>query len=120
MKSAIALASVAVVVLLLLLAVFRGLRFFEALRGPEGGTADRAAEEIDRLEEERRRLLGHLREIRFDHETGKLGDVDHHELERRVGQRAVEVMQALDAARTAQAPAFVTTAASDPGEDGDR
>ena len=51
----------------------------------------------DELEREKRVLLRSIREIEFDHQTGKLSDQDAEEMNRVVRARAIEVMKALDA-----------------------
>lgn len=51
----------------------------------------------DELEREKRTLLKSIREIEFDHQTGKLSDRDAEEMNRVVRSRAIEVMKALDA-----------------------
>ncbi len=53
--------------------------------------------ELARLEDERRRLLNHLREIQFDHDTGKLDRHDYERLRQRYEGEALAVLQDLDA-----------------------
>ncbi len=51
----------------------------------------------DELEREKRSLLRTIRDIEFDHQTGKLSDRDAEEMNRVTRARAIEVMKALDA-----------------------
>lgn len=48
------------------------------------------------LEEERDRALGALRELEFDHRTGKVSDEDYRPLVGDLRRRAAEVLRALD------------------------
>ena len=48
------------------------------------------------LEEERDRTLGALKELEFDHRTGKVSDEDYRELVGPLRQRAAEALKALD------------------------
>lgn len=50
----------------------------------------------DELEREKRSLLRTIRDIEFDHQTGKLSDRDAEEMNRVTRARAIEVMKALD------------------------
>lgn len=50
----------------------------------------------DELEREKRMLLRTIRDIEFDHQTGKLSDRDAEEMNRVTRARAIEVMKALD------------------------
>jgi hypothetical protein len=53
--------------------------------------------EREELEREKRSLLKTIREIEFDHQTGKLSSVDAQEMIQVVRGRAIEVMKAIDA-----------------------
>jgi hypothetical protein len=73
------------------------------LRGPEreatgpaeaGGPDERRI----RLEEERDRALAALKELEFDHRTGKISDVDYRELVGRLRREAADAIRALDRA----------------------
>jgi hypothetical protein len=65
----------------------------DSLRQP-GAEARRALE----LAEERDRALAALKELEFDHRTGKLSDADYRELVGAYRRRAAAVLQALDPA----------------------
>jgi hypothetical protein len=62
----------------------------------EPGEADRRALE---LVEERDRALAALKELEFDHRTGKLTDADYRELVGTYRRRAAAALQALEAGR---------------------
>jgi hypothetical protein len=49
-----------------------------------------------RLEEERDRALAALRELEFDHRTGKISSADYRQLEEPLRRRAATVLRALD------------------------
>lgn len=49
------------------------------------------------LQEERRRLLRAINELKFDHEMGKLSDADYREVRQGYELKAIEVMRALEA-----------------------
>ena len=59
--------------------------------GPDGDTSRRLA-----LVEERDRALAAVRELEFDHRTGKLADRDYRELIGPLRQHAVETLRALE------------------------
>lgn len=59
-------------------------------------TAEPDQRELARLEDERRRLLNHLREIQFDHDTGKLDRHDYERLRQRYEGEALAVLAELD------------------------
>jgi hypothetical protein len=48
------------------------------------------------LEEERDRALGALKELEFDHRTGKISDEDYRELVDPLRRRAAEALRALE------------------------
>ena len=60
---------------------------------------ERAAREQERLRlvEERDRALAALKELEFDHRTGKISDGDYRELVGPLRRQAAEVLRALDA-----------------------
>jgi hypothetical protein len=73
------------------------------LREPE--TRDDRLDRPDELErrrlelsEERDRALAALKELEFDHRTGKISDADYGELVRHLRQEAAQALAALDAA----------------------
>ena len=63
----------------------------DALSGPSG-----AEVEIIRLREERDRVLAALKELEFDHRTGKISDADYRELVGPLRRRAAETLRALE------------------------
>jgi hypothetical protein len=66
---------------------------------PVDDTLDLPAEgelERIRLAEERDRALAALKELEFDHRTGKVSDDDYRELVGPLRRRAAEALQALD------------------------
>jgi hypothetical protein len=66
-------------------------------RGREGG-ADAAGLERLRLLEERDRALAALKELEFDHRTGKISDSDYREVVQQLRRDAARTLAALDAA----------------------
>ena len=60
------------------------------------GEPDAAESERLRLLEERDRTLGGLRELEFDHRTGKISDADYREQIGPLRQEAAEVLRALE------------------------
>jgi hypothetical protein len=58
--------------------------------------ADRAARERIRLEDERDRALAALKELEFDHRTGKVSDADYRAALGPLRNRAAEALRALD------------------------
>jgi hypothetical protein len=66
-------------------------------RAREGGT-DAAGLERLRLLEERDRALAALKELEFDHRTGKISDSDYGELVQELRRDAARALAALDAA----------------------
>jgi hypothetical protein len=96
--------SAGLVVVALVLALHRGLLFvYGVLRGvvDRDTTYDR-----DRvlLEDEKRRVLGSLREIRFDLDTGKLSKEDHAELRVRYEEQAASIFRRMDALEAKRKP----------------
>jgi zinc ribbon protein len=55
--------------------------------------------ELERLEHERGLAVQGLRELEFDHEMGKLDEVDYHDLKRSLADRALSAMSAIERAR---------------------
>ena len=72
-------------------------------RESAGGDLSQAAREPDAerlaLEEERDRALGALRELEFDHRTGKVSDEDYRALVSELRLRAGTALRALDRGR---------------------
>jgi hypothetical protein len=60
-----------------------------------------AEQERLRLVEQRDRALAALKELEFDHRTGKIADADYHELVAPLRREAAEALQALEPARPA-------------------
>ena len=75
--------------------------FLAQLRAPKATAKaerpDPDQKELARLEDERRRLLNHLREIQFDYDTGKLDTHDYNRLRVRYEGEAIAVLALLDA-----------------------
>jgi hypothetical protein len=63
-------------------------------RIPVAGTGER---ERIRLEEERDRALAALRELEFDHRTGKISDADYREFVGPLRAQVAQALRALDA-----------------------
>jgi hypothetical protein len=63
-----------------------------------------AEQERLRLVEQRDRALGALKELEFDHRTGKVADADYEELVRPLRREAAEAMRGLEPARTVAEP----------------
>jgi hypothetical protein len=57
-----------------------------------------------RLAEERDRALAALKELEFDHRTGKISDGDYRELVGPLRRQAAEALRALDPRTTSPAP----------------
>ena len=55
--------------------------------------------ELERLEHERGLAVQGLRELEFDHEMGKLDQVDYRDLKRSLEDRALSAMRAIERAR---------------------
>jgi hypothetical protein len=73
------------------------------LRAPEAAgdvVAEPSPDEQERfrLEEERDRALAALKELEFDHRTGKISDADYRELVSALRREAAEAIRALDRA----------------------
>jgi hypothetical protein len=80
------------------------------LREPVAGDDrldDLAPAELERLQlaEERDRVLAALKELEFDHRTGKVSDADYRELVGPLRRRAADAIRALAPRREASAPA---------------
>ena len=63
----------------------------DGIGGPDAADAERV-----RLEEERDRALAALKELEFDHRTGKISDADYRELLGTIRGEAAEALRALD------------------------
>ncbi len=66
----------------------------DVLREPGGPERERI-----RLEEERDRALAALKELEFDHRTGKISDADYGELVGPLRRQAADALRALDRPR---------------------
>jgi hypothetical protein len=68
------------------------------LRGTDGGLAESTpqADELLALMEARDRALAALKELEFDHRSGKVDDADYRELVGPLRRAAAEALQALD------------------------
>ncbi len=60
---------------------------------------DEQVQQIERLVARKSVLMQSLRDIEFDHETGKLSEEDYQRLKKKYERRAVQVMRALDELR---------------------
>lgn len=81
------------------------------------------AEELERLRlvEARDRALAALKELEFDHRTGKISDAEYHELVGSLRREAAEALRALDpVARTQAASSESATAGGEAGQEGAR
>lgn len=99
MKAAIATLAVLALAVLTTLALYQGGRWWTAVRLRHGTAPLRYRAEWTRLQDERRRLLNHLREIQFDYDTGKLDLTDYTTLHTRYEREALAVLAAIDAMR---------------------
>lgn len=103
MKGWLANLSVIMAALAGILATLYAVRalFLAQLRGPVASAKtarpDADQKDLARLEDERRRLLNHLREIQFDYDTGKLDARDYQRLCARYEAEAIAVLAQLDA-----------------------
>lgn len=89
-----------------LLYVLRGLTALA--RTPRNAlNADAVDATRDKLEDDRRRVLNHLREIQFDRDTGKLDEADFNRLRQRYEAEALAVLAALDAHKAAMGERIV-------------
>ena len=95
MKAVLAFVAIAALGLLTLAALLQGLRMLLAMRDARQIEVAYDAERT-RLADERDRLLNHLREIRFDRETGKLDGRDYQQLADRYATEAATVLDALE------------------------
>ena len=95
MKAVLAFVAIAALGLLTLAALLQGLRMLLAMRDARQIEVAYDAERT-RLADERDRLLNHLREIRFDRETGKLDGRDYQQLADRYANEAATVLDALE------------------------
>jgi len=73
-------------------------------RGPAPAARAVAGERLE-LAEERDRTLAALKELEFDHRTGKVSDEDYRELIGPLRRRAVEVLRSLEPDETPRHPA---------------
>jgi len=75
------------------------------LRSPSGeeplSEVDRAQQERLALEERRDRALAALKELEFDHRTGKVSDEDYRSLVSELRRDAAEALRALEPAKPA-------------------
>lgn len=95
MKGVIAVAAVCVFAVLATMALYQLARWVAAARRA-GGVARTSDPEWTRLMDEKRRLLNHLREIRFDWETGKIDATDYKALRDRYEREAAQVIDAIE------------------------
>jgi len=104
-----AAAGLALAALLVIAAVLFAARPFLSERRAEMEVArdDADEEERVRLAEERDRALAALKELEFDHRTGKVSDADYRELVGPLRRQAADSLRALDrhGAEAPRAPA---------------
>jgi hypothetical protein len=74
-------------------------------KSPPAARADGLAARQLALVEERDRALAALKELEFDHRTGKVSDQDYRELVGPLRRRAVETLRSLEPARQPVRPA---------------
>jgi hypothetical protein len=74
------------------------LPLFRQAELPSGARADGVAARRLELVEERDRALAAVKELEFDHRTGKVSDVDYRELIGPLRKRAVETLRSLEPA----------------------
>jgi hypothetical protein len=74
----------------------------ESDSGDEIGVSTRASEQRLALMEARDRALAALKELEFDHRTGKIDDVDYRRLVGPLRRAAAEALQDLDRLRAEQ------------------
>jgi hypothetical protein len=91
-------AAVVLAALLAVAAVIWVARPLVAGDGSNVAAEDEATRERLRLLEARDRALAALKELEFDHRTGKISDADYRELVPHLRQEAAETLAALDAA----------------------
>jgi hypothetical protein len=99
MKAALAWCAAVVLAGCLTVALYHLLRWATGLKatGVPGHDADALVDpELRRLEDEQRRLVQALREVQFDHATGKIDAADRDRLRARYEREAAAVMAALD------------------------
>ncbi len=97
MKGFVAALAIGGVAVFVVLALRHALRAAWALAG-RSETRDEGPDlELLRLQDARDAALRNLREVHFDHETGKIDDHDFGELRARYERRAAEAMHAIDA-----------------------
>jgi hypothetical protein len=78
---------------------------FGNVKLPPAAHADGLAARRLELVEERDRALAALKELEFDHRTGKVSDQDYRELVGPLRRRAVETLRSLEPARQPVRPA---------------
>lgn len=91
------------------------LRDSSSPSGPAAGdtTSGEGVERL-RLAEDRDRALTALKELEFDHRTGKISDADYRELVGPLRREAAEALRALDAATGGTSPGPTGHAAAGP------
>jgi hypothetical protein len=75
--------------------LYVGRPFFRASEPPPGSSADMFVRRLELLEE-RYRALATLKELEFDHRTGKVSDRDYREQIGPLRRRAAETLRALE------------------------
>ncbi len=93
-----ALGLVLAAVLAVAAVLFVALPFLRDPEGREDAVPEPQAREDERLllREERDRALAALKEVEFDHRTGKISDADYRELAGALRRQAAEALRALE------------------------
>ncbi len=104
MKAFVATLAIVAVAGFVLLALRSALRVLWLAVGPTQGAREHELRETTRLKDDLDIALRNLREVRFDHATGKLDDSDAAELSARYERRALGAMSALEKPKVAQPP----------------
>ena len=100
-----ALALVLAALLAVAAVVFVARPFLREPDGREGEPSDATDAERLRLAEERDRVLAALKELEFDHRTGKISDADYRDLVGPLRRRAAEALRALERMDGSERPA---------------
>lgn len=101
MKGAIAMLAVCALAALVTAALWQLVRALAGWRAAAGQQTAATDHGLQALLDHKARLLHHLRELRFDRDTGKLSDDDYRQLRDRYEREAATVLEQLDAKRGA-------------------
>ena len=92
------------VVLAVVCVVFVAHPFLSETPPADDGAAEPADDERLRLVEERDRALAALKELEFDHRTGKISDHDYRDLVGPLRRQAADALAALERGRPSESP----------------